>query len=58
MLTADGAAFGTVNFDSDKPSDTSGFSERNIQDALVGISQIVTYLMRSRSPNGTARFPG
>ncbi len=58
MLAADGSPFGTVNFDSDKPVSLAGFSDRNIQDALARVAQIVTYLMRSHSPDGNARFPG
>lgn|SRR6266566_241605 len=57
MLSAEGQAFGTVNFDSDKPSNVSGLSDRNVQDALARVAQVVTYLMRSHSPNGDARFP-
>lgn len=58
MLAADGSPFGTVNFDSDKPASTAGFSDRNVQDALARVAQIVTYLMRSHSPDGKARLPG
>ena len=58
MLASDGSAFGTVNFDSDKPSGLAGFTDRNVQDALACVAQIVTYLMRSKSPSGKARIPG
>jgi hypothetical protein len=57
MLSADGQAFGTVNFDSNRYLETSGLGDRSTQDALAQVAQLVTYLMRSYGPDGNARLP-
>jgi hypothetical protein len=57
MLSANGEAFGTVNFDSDKPLEVSGLGDRSIQEALARVAQLITYLMRSYEPDRSARFP-
>jgi hypothetical protein len=57
MMSANGKPFGTVTFDSDKTLEMSGLGDRNVQDALARVVQLVTYLMRSYGPDRSARFP-
>lgn len=57
MLTQDGRAFGTVNFDSNKTLHIAGLDDRQVQGALGRLAEFVTHLMKAYSPNGRVRFP-
>jgi hypothetical protein len=57
LLDSDGRAFGTINFDSDKPLQYSRLNDRRIQDILSGTVVLVTYLMRGYSRDGNVHAP-
>lgn len=57
LLGADQKAYGTLNFDSNETLARSRFGDRDVQNAIGRISDVVNYLMRHHGKSGKAPLP-
>jgi hypothetical protein len=57
LLGADHKAYGTLNFDSNETLAKSRFGDRDVQDSIGRISDVVNYLMRHHSKSGKVPLP-